>query len=320
MASAPAMQVIVTGASGFVGAGLTSYLEGAGVSFVRLPRLQAGQEGGGSPNYSSQLIRDLSTCGTNFSAIVHLAGLAHQPLGPSGPSLDELRRVNVLATRDLAIKASTHGVRQFIYLSSVKVYGKGSPSEHFSADSPPGPMDIYGISKLESEIMLREIEAQTGMAVTIIRSPLIYGPGVKGNFRKLMRLANSHIPLPFKNWTCNRRSFIYLDNLCDFIYSCLCSPISLGKTYVVSDDNDLSIRSLVSQLRISMGRSSGMFHAPEWMFSLAMNLPGFAARLEPLVGSLRVDITKAKRELNWSPPVSVVEGLQRTVNSFLMTR
>lgn len=252
-------------------------------------------------------------CGT----VVHLAARVHVMNDKSPDPLAEFRRVNVEGTAALARQAAAAGVRRFVFLSSVKVNGEFTEAvQPFTADDEPAPEDPYGVSKYEAEKLLQKIAAETGMEVVIIRSPLVYGPGVKANFESMMRWLARGVPLPLAAVTENRRSLLALDNLVDLIVTCLNHPAAANQTFLVSDGEDLSTAELLKRMGAAMGQTVRLFYMPPALLRLGatvLNKPGIYQRL---CGSLRLDITKTKHVLEWSPPVTVDEGLRRAAEGF----
>jgi nucleoside-diphosphate-sugar epimerase len=227
-------------------------------------------------------------------------------------SVIDFRSVNVDATVSLARQAAASGVRRFVFLSSIKVNGEFTVAgQSFTADDVPMPLDAYSISKHEAEQSLRHIADETGMEVVIIRSPLVYGPGVKANFADIMRWIARGLPLPLSAVTQNRRSLVALDNLVDLIVTCLDHPAAANQTFLVSDGEDLSTADLLRRMGGAIGRSARLFYVPTACLKLVavlVNNPGIYQRL---CGSLQLDITKTRQVLGWVPPVSVNEGLRR---------
>jgi nucleoside-diphosphate-sugar epimerase len=253
----------------------------------------------------------------NVDGVVHLAARVHMMADKSADPLAEFRRINVDSTTTLARQAAAAGVKRFVFLSSIKVNGEFTePGKPFTADDPPAPLDPYGISKHEAEQSLRRIAVETGMEVVIIRSPLVYGPDVKANFRAMMHWLAKGLPLPLAAVTKNRRSLVALDNLVDLIATCLDHPLVANQTFLVSDGEDLSTADLLKRMGSAMGHSTRLFYLPPVLLRLGavvVNKPGLYRRL---CGSLQVDISKTKQLLGWSPPVSLAEGLRRTAEGF----
>lgn len=308
------MKVLITGGTGFVGQLLVRTIQEQGYDVVRAVR-QAQPD--------SVLI---STVDGNTSwhealqgcdSVVHLAARVHVMNDKSTDPLREFRRVNVEGTVHLARQAAAAGVRRFVFLSSVKVNGEATQEGHpFTADDAPAPEDPYGVSKHEAEQALRQIAADTGMEVVIIRPPLVYGPGVKANFESMMRWLARGVPLPLAAVTQNRRSLVALDNLVDLIMVCLSHSAAPNQTFLVSDGEDLSTAGLLRRLGAALGHPARLFYVPPLLLKLGtqvVNKPGIYQRL---CGSLQLDITKTRRLLGWSPPVSVDEGLRRAAEEF----
>jgi len=246
---------------------------------------------------------------SNVDVVVHLAARVHVMRDAARDPITEYRRVNTEGTLNLARQAATAGAQRFVFLSSVKVNGE---TGSFRESDVPAPSDAYGLSKYEAEQGLKEIAAETGMAVVIIRSPLVYGPDVQANFRALMRGLALGIPLPLAAVD-NRRSLVGLDNLVDLIVTCIEHPAAANETFFVSDGEDLSTPQLISRLARAMGRPARLIPLPPTLLTTGAMLLGKRDVAQRLLGSLQVDISKARRLLGWSPPVSLDEGLTRTV-------
>lgn len=245
---------------------------------------------------------------SDAQVIVHLAARVHLMRDPASDPLAEFRRVNSEGTLNLARQAAAAGARRFVFLSSVKVNGEAGAFEESDAAAPS---DAYGLSKSEAEKGLREIAAETGMDVVIIRSPLVYGPGVQANFRALIRGIALGIPLPL-GAVDNRRSLVALDNLVDLIVTCVEHPAAANETFFVSDGEDLSTPQLIRRLARAMGRPARLISVPAPLLMTTATLLGKRHVAQRLLGSLQVDISKARRLLGWVPPVSVDEALRRT--------
>lgn len=249
--------------------------------------------------------------------VVHLAARVHVMNDKSSDPMAEFRRVNVEGTGSLARQAAAAGVRRFVYISSIKVNGEftevGLP---FTADDAPAPEDPYGVSKHEAEQALRQIAADTGMEVVIIRPPLVYGPGVKANFESMMRWLSRGVPLPLAAVTQNRRSLVALDNLVDLIMTCLSHPAAANQTFLVSDGEDLSTADLLRRMGTALGYPARFVYVPLSMLKLGARLVNKPGIYQRLCGSLQLDIANTRRLLGWSPPVSVDEGLRRAAEGF----
>jgi nucleoside-diphosphate-sugar epimerase len=307
------MRVLVTGAAGFVGRALLDRLRRERRHTVRAV-VRAGAQ---TSTLGDVDIRDIDitpevrwhSALTDVDAVVHLSGRVHVMRDRSTYPLEEFRRANVGSTLNLARQAAESGVRRFVYLSSVKVHGE---SGRFSEADAPAPQDPYGISKHEAECHLTTLRAETKMQVVVIRPPLVYGPAARGNFASLVRAVAVGLPLPLGGIG-NRRSLVGIDNLCDFIVRCLDHVSAANETFLVSDGDDLSTTELVQRLARAMGRDARLVAVPPKFLATAATLIGRRETVRRLVESLQVDISKARRELAWSPPVSVEEGLHRAV-------
>jgi nucleoside-diphosphate-sugar epimerase len=228
-------------------------------------------------------------------------------------TLMAFRAVNVDGTLNLARQAAALGVKRFVFISSVKVNGESTPpGREFTEADAPNPQDAYGQSKHEAEQGLRQLSADTGMEVVIIRPPLVYGPGVKANFAALMRAVQRGWPLPL-GAVHNQRSLVALSNLVDFIVTCITHPQAANQTFLVSDGQDLSTTELVRGLAQAAGVPACLLPVPVWALQAGATLLGKGDAVQRLCGNLQVDMSKARSLLGWVPPVSVEEGLRRAM-------
>ena len=231
-----------------------------------------------------------------------------------------MKEVNVDGTLSLAQQAAEHGVKRFIFLSTVKVNGEQTQIDHpFTEVDPPQPTDSYGRSKLEAEKGLIEISRKTGMEFVIIRAPLVYGPGVKGNFDSLMRLVATGLPLPLGRIN-NKRSMVGLENLIDFIMTCIEHPAAANQTFFVSDGNDLSTSELLILIAKAMGKTLLMLPVPSSLLETGANLFQKKNLSQRLLGSFQVDISKASSLLGWTPAISVKAELASCVRKNLLKK
>ncbi len=214
-------------------------------------------------------------------------------------------------TLRLARSAAAAGVRRLVFLSSVKVLGDVTSDDPFTDSSPANPQDPYGVSKREAEIGLSELTARSGMEVAILRPPLVYGSGVKGNFLSLLRLIERGVPLPLAA-IANRRSLLYLGNLVDAVDLCLSHDGAAGRTFLIRDGEDLSSAELARRLAAALDRRAPLFSLPDGVLRLAANCIGRRAAAQRLLGSLTVDDRRIRSELDWQPPFTVDQGLAET--------
>lgn len=312
------MNVLVTGCNGFVGSAILNNLENiADVQVTGVCRDRAYTAK--SPKkvvYVSDLslINDQSTILQSTDIIIHTAGKAHVMRKNSIDARDYFN-VNTHLTLKLARMAANSGVKRFIYLSSTKVFGDPvSPFFCFNSRSPCNPADAYGESKLQAELGLAVIAKETGLEIAIIRPPLVYGQGVKGNMAMLSKLVRSNFPLPFRALSNNRRSMVSIDNLLDLVKHCLSNPDAIGQTFLVSDDHDLSTFQIISLFKKYYGSKSIVFPVPEYILYSMGRVTGTTSKIKRLVESSIVDIEHTKKTLNWSPPQSVENAFKQMID------
>lgn len=306
--------LLVTGANGFVGTALCRALLGKGhpirgavrradgipASLVPPDRLIAVREIGPETDW-------VSAC-AGVDCVIHLAARTHVLHETAADALAEYRRVNVEGTGALARTAARCGVRRLVFMSSIKVNGESTDRHPFTESDPPRPEDAYGISKWEAEQVLRQIAAETGLEAVVLRPPLVYGPGVKGNLLQLLNAIARGVPLPLASIR-NRRSLIALDNLVDAILACVESPAACGKTYLVSDGEDVSTPELVRMLAHALGAPPRLLPCPPLLLRIAGALTGKAGAVSRLTGSLQIDSSRIRSELDWKPRRSLSAGL-----------
>jgi nucleoside-diphosphate-sugar epimerase len=306
------MNILVTGATGFVGTRLCRMLEDQGHEVVRVGR-----------SARSPAVVDVGDIGPDTDwqkvpgkpdAIVHLAARVHVMRDAAVDPGAAFRRVNVEGTLTLARHALAAGVGRFVYVSSIKVNGEStSPIMPFRAEDPPAPQDAYAVSKHEAETGLEVLARNTGMEVVIVRPPLVYGPGSNGNFASLVNWVRKGIPLPLRA-VHNRRSLVALDNLADFLALCAnrqLSPRAAGQVFLIADGSDLSTPELLYKVAGAYGAPARLVPVPERWLRLAARLLGKSAEADRLLGSLVVDIAKARDLLGWRPVVTVDQQLQK---------
>jgi nucleoside-diphosphate-sugar epimerase len=303
--------ILVTGSSGFVGSALCRGLELRGGSVLRAVLRHA------KPDDAAVVVGDIDSktewaeALNSVDAVVHLAARVHQIRDTAADPMSEFRKVNVEGTRRLAEAAACAGVKRFVFLSSIKVNGEMTDGVGaFTETDLPHPTDAYGVSKWEAEQILREVGQRTGMEAVILRLPLIYGPEVKANFLKLVRHIERGRPLPF-GCIRNQRSLLGLSNLVDIICCCLGHQAAAGETFLASDGDDVSTPELVRRIAGVFGRPARLVPMPVWMMKLGGRVAGRSDQVKRLCGSLRIDSSKIRRKLGWTPVCTMEEELRR---------
>lgn len=307
---------LVTGASGFIGAHLCKQLFARGECLkvaLRAPDASCSQ-------YHSVIVgqinhqTDWSAALAEVDVVIHLAARQHLMHDEAADPLAEYRRVNVAGTEHLARSAALLGIKRLVYISSIKVNGEETTEgQQYTEQDSPSPQDPYGISKLEAEQTLHRVAHETGLEVVIVRPPLVYGPGVKGNFAQMLRAVDRRLPLPLAS-TNNQRDLIYIGNLVDAISVCATHPAAAGQTYLVRDGVAVSTSTLLREMASALNVAPRVFAFSVPMLQLAGKVIGKTAQLNRLLGSLRIDDTKIRRELNWIPPFTMQQGLQATAD------
>ncbi len=247
-----------------------------------------------------------------IDAVVHAAARVHVLKDTVADPLEAYRSVNVNGTMNLAHQAAAAGVRRFIFLSSIKVNGEENSVEYRETDKP-APLDSYGISKMEAENKLRKTAPEMGMEVVILRPPLIYGPGVRANFLKLLEVVDRGFPLPLASIN-NRRSMIYVENLVDAIVLCLRHPKAADQTFLLSDGENLSTPDLIHRIATALGKKKRLIPLTPIILDILARVVGKGQMANRLTGSLTVDDSKIRRELGWIPPFTIGHGIAKTVS------
>lgn len=311
------MKVLLTGATGFVGNRVAERLSvDSGLEVTCAVR-----RSGSTPGAREVPIGELGPDSDWLAAVsgqdivIHTAARAHVMKDQAIDPLAEYRKVNVAGTLRLARQAVKAGVRRFVFVSSIKVNGEqtteGVP---FTAEQLPAPEDAYGISKLEAEQALQALAEETGMEVVIIRPPIVYGPGVKGNFATMIKLVHKGLPLPL-GAVHNKRSLVALDNLVDLIITCIDHPGAANQVFLAGDGKDLSTTELLRGIGNAMGKPARLIPVPPGLLMFGAGLLGKKDVAQRVLGSLQVDISNARNLLGWEPPLSVEEGLRRCFDS-----
>ena len=312
------MNILVTGASGFIGTALSRGLLARGHS-VRAVVRDASALAADSPGLHRVAVQDIAgevdrrALLGGIDVVVHLAAVAHR----AAADAYEIRRVNVEGAARLADAASGL-VRRFVFLSSVKVHGEDSGNAPYTEADTPHPEDIYGRTKLEAERALTGIAGRGGMELVVLRPPLVYGPGVKANFLRLLSWVDSGLPLPLGRVR-NRRSLIYAGNLVDVIARCAEHPAARGP-FLVSDDESVSTPELVSRIARALERPARLVPAPPTLLRVAGMIAGRRDEVRRLIGNLAIDSSRARRLLDWRPPYALDEGLAETARWFRSSR
>lgn len=298
---------MITGASGFVGSHLMAEMERRALPVIGISR----QKAPGLlrvPSYGAEM--DWSVLLPGVDAIVHLAARVHVMHETDADPLGQFRKANVEATLNLARQAASAGVRRFIFVSSIKVNGERTElGKPFTALDQPRPLDDYAISKAEAEAALFELSRETGLEVTIVRPPLVYGAGAGGNFRILKRWAESPIPSIFLAIE-NKRSFIHVANLCDLLIKLLLHRNAAGRVFLASDGHDFSTHELISHLKGATGRRAWGIPVPRVLLQGIGQATGQRKAVARLTESLQVDIDTTCNDLSWCPPLSIMDAMR----------
>jgi nucleoside-diphosphate-sugar epimerase len=306
--------ILVTGASGFVGGALVGTLLKHGCHVTAAYRRNIAH----SLDADSVVVgnidekTDWSVALTGCKSVIHLASRVHIVQDKAANPLAEFLAVNLHGTANLAKQAAAAGVKRFVYVSSIKVNGEHTDeSQSFNESSGPKPQDDYAISKWQAEQSLQLISQETGMELVILRPPLVYGPKVKANFAKLLTTVDRGIPLPLMNIQ-NLRSLIYVGNLVDAIITSVQHPTAMGQTYLVSDGEPISTPQLIQKVAEALNRPNRVFPMPITLMRGAARLIGKTAAIDRLTQSLVIDSSKIRNELGWQPPYTMAQGLQAT--------
>ncbi len=312
------MRIFVTGANGFIGRHLSSYLVERGHEVTAVVRKVGSAPEGVHEVVVPDLLPESNWAGllTNQDAVIHLAARVHVMSDKTDDPLTEYRRVNVHGTEALVTASIAQGVERFVFLSSVKVYGEETSNAPYVIFSETRPVDPYGVSKLEAENSLREAVIGTGMSFVIVRTPLVYGPRVGGNFKRIMKLADSGLPLPLVAVR-NRRAMVSVWNLVHLLESAAIDSEAADATVLAGDGASTSTAHLVRTLRKAMGRPARLFWVPVGLLRLLGALVGQSSAVSRLVDSLEVEVGSDKSGWTWKPQTSFASGIERTVNWFM---
>jgi len=314
------MNTLVTGAPGFIGSILCRRLKMAGW-LVRGTLLAsenpASLPAGVHPTVIEPLGKETAWAAAleGIDTIIHLAARVHIMDDVAADPLTEFRRANTEGTLRLAREAARVGVKRLVFVSTVKANGEET-GRAYTPDTSPNPTDPYGISKWEAEQGLRQIESDSGLEVVVVRPTLVYGPGVRANFLNMMKVISKGIPLPLAS-VVNKRSLTYVGNLVEALARCASHRAAAGRTYLLSDGEDVSTPELVRRTAAALGVRSRLFPFPPSLMHMAGKLTGRRDATNRLLGSLTVDISMIRRELEWAPPFTMEQGLAETAAWFL---
>lgn len=308
------MKLLITGATGFVGTALTERVSKVYDTIV----LVRTHNHVLSSNIQQLVAANIfeADLPDNLDVIIHLAGRAHILNEQTTDPLSEFRKVNVDGTLQLARQALDKKVKRFIFMSSIGVNGSVTLQQPFTEDALPQPHADYAVSKLEAEQELKKLFAGSDTELVIIRPPLVYAAHAPGNFARLLKLVASNLPLPFAG-TNNKRSFVALENLVDFIQTCIEHPNAANQTFLVADQTSISTRELVQYLKQGMGKKAHFIYIPQPLMKLGAACIGKSKLYEQLFESLEVDTTKAQKLLGWTVPLSTQQAMLQAGQNYL---
>lgn len=316
------MKLLITGANGFVGKPLCVELLRRGHTTRAAVRSSATVPEGEQAIVVGDIsgATDWTHALRDVDVVMHLAARVHVMKDTAADPLAEFLKVNLHGTENLARQAARAGVKRLVYVSSIKVNGERTTGmQSFSESYPPAPQDFYGVSKWQVEQALRRIAQETGLEIVIVRPPLVYGPGVKGNFISLLKAIAKGIPLPLA-CASNTRSLVYVGNLVDALIVCATHPAAAGQTYIVSDGEAVSTASLVDKIAHALKRRNRSFYFPPALLRAVAAMLGRSDQVERLFGSLLVSDKKIRSELGWVPPYSLEQGLRATAEWYIAQR
>lgn len=310
------MRVAVTGANGFVGRAVLEALRDASMDCAPITRRPCGlpdERRIGSISGDTNWKDALAGC----DAVIHLAARVHFMREQSAEATALYREVNVDGTLSLARQALDLGIKRLVFVSTAKILGEFSTQGRpFKPEDPAAPHGPYASSKAEAEAGLRAISAGSDAEIAIVRPPLVYGPGVGGNFRSMMRLIQLGLPLPFGAID-NRRSLVGADNLASLLVACAAHPDAAGQTFHATDGEDISTTELLKRIAYCMGRADRLIAIPRPILSALLRWSGAAALDHRLCADLQLDGSSTGKVLDWRPRVELGEGLRRTVAAFI---
>ncbi|ACS87034.1 NAD-dependent epimerase/dehydratase [Musicola paradisiaca Ech703] len=310
------LNILVTGSGGFIGRRVVALANERGITCVLHGSERVDPSGSAMIRANLTATTDWTPALIGVDAVVHCAARVHQ-MQDGVDALALYRETNVAGTLRLAQQAAETGVKRFVFISSIKVNGETTqPGQPFQPDVAVPPADPYGLSKYEAEQGLMRLAQETGLEVVIIRPPLVYGPGVKANFRSMMNWVRKGVPLPLAA-VHNQRSLVFVDNLADLILLVLHHPKAPGHVWLVSDDHDVSTSGLLADMATALGVKNRCWPLPAWILKSAAASLGKSAVAERLLGSLQVDVRETRQQLGWQPAFSYHQAISITAQAFL---
>lgn len=312
------LTILVTGATGFVGKALVVELSNQGYKTIAAVRNTSAKLPASIPQVATGDLSgqtDWREFLKNIDIVIHCAARAHIFKDKSADPMAEYLKVNAEATLHLASQAACAGVKRFIFVSTIGVFGSESVKPFTETDAV-NPETCYAISKYQAEQGLLALANQDAMEIVIVRPPLVYGPNTPGNFRKLMGLVHTGMPLPFGAVN-NLRSFVALENLISFIITCINHPKAAGEIFLISDNEAHSTPELIRKISVCMQKKNYLIPVPSGLMRIMGGLVGKQEITDRLFGSLQVDNSKARRLLDWRPVISMEEQLVKTVQAYL---
>lgn len=309
-------KICITGANGFIGRSICKSFENSNVhvrAFSRNKDLNIKSNNIEFIKVDDFMNTKWKDLVYGYDCIVHCAGIV--PNNHKENKLKDYSLMNIEGTSYLAKQCAKANVKRFIFMSSINVLGSSTNFKRpFSYHDKPKPITDYGLSKLEAEKKLKKISQETGLEIVIIRPPIVYGPSASGNLKRLIKLVNLGIPLPFKNIR-NQRSLLGITNLVDVIKLCIENPNAAGKTFLVSDGEDLSTPQLLNHIAHALGRRAKLFSIPKFVLTTISKIIRKEGEMNRLLGSLQVDINFTCKELNWKPSAKVADEINRMIQN-----
>lgn len=312
--------VLITGATGFVGKQLVQQISEQQQFIVRLAVRPLHAE---NFNHHDNIVwfqelsatTDWTAALTKCDVVIHTAARVHVMVEKTDDPLSEFRKVNVAGTMNLARQAVQQGVKRFIFISSIGVNGAETrPGSAFRPEDPPDPHDPYAVSKFEAEQGLMALSVETDIQIVIIRPTLIYGPGAKGNFPRMVSWLQKGYPLPLKSIN-NKRSLVSVYNLVDLVIHCIDHPRAVNQIFLVSDGQDVSIVKLLQYIGLALNKRVRLIPIPYWVLNVFGKMTGTQRIIQRLCSSLQVDMSKTRDLLDWHPQVSMDDALDRSLRN-----